>query len=476
MREACRAPHETSRLSGVITSRLSSHEVAIEWPLLTNDEGAVLVQWHSWMPAYRIPSSARRQSLELLQNYEDWQAETPTIILDIPGIQAKEHHTDEELRSLTLEALSVAYPSTTHGKSLHWWVSRRSSKKKKRRWIFIKLPDGRSIRKSVATGQQSTNYRAEAYALLAAAQILNQEERLPTQCFWLTAGPSCRVFNYQEGTRSSATSDRSCPCLRIKHLWPFSGPLLTVVLEAMRKQIGCQNGKQVGAICTPRVQQRSKDHPKKTSIRSGDNTKTSGQKRTASISWTEQPKSHSLVWELDTVNSSPTSTDWKFPVQTNVHAAQVLKPPTTSCSPSTLWDARYGPVWWMPTGSFGDRWRHCSRLWTSPYSPDWKSSMAGNTEEKTKKNARLCWSWSVHVDNCFADDRGSLPASIEDLCAVLCLHLPTASRVVVGLLNPLACTRARSQQPPLCPCRTTEKTLASNDKENVRLAPLCSPL
>ena len=49
----------------------------------------------------------------MLQNYEDRQAETPTIILDIPGIQTKEHHLDEELRSLTLEALSVAYPSTT---------------------------------------------------------------------------------------------------------------------------------------------------------------------------------------------------------------------------------------------------------------------------------------------------------------------------------------------------------------------------
>ena len=41
----------------------------------------------------------------MLQNYEDWQAESPTIILDIPGIQAKEHYTDEDLRSLTLEAI-----------------------------------------------------------------------------------------------------------------------------------------------------------------------------------------------------------------------------------------------------------------------------------------------------------------------------------------------------------------------------------
>ena len=37
----------------------------------------------------------------------------------------------------------------------------------------------------VATGQQSTNYRAEAYALLAAAQTLNQEERLPTNTMFL---------------------------------------------------------------------------------------------------------------------------------------------------------------------------------------------------------------------------------------------------------------------------------------------------
>ena len=62
---------------------------------------------------HRIPSSARKQPLEMLQNHEDWQAETPTIILDTPGIQAKEHHTYEELSSLTLEAVSVAYPSST---------------------------------------------------------------------------------------------------------------------------------------------------------------------------------------------------------------------------------------------------------------------------------------------------------------------------------------------------------------------------
>ena len=73
------------------------------------------------------------------------------------------------------------------------------------------------------------------------------------------------------------------------------------------------------------------------------------------------------------------------PTQTNVHAARVLKPSTTSCNPappSMTWDARHGPVRWRPTGSFGDRLRHCGRLRTSPYLPDWKSSMAGNAEEE----------------------------------------------------------------------------------------------
>ena len=127
---------------------------------------------------HRIPSSASNQPLEMLQNYEDWQAETPTISLDIPGIQAKDHHTDEELRSLTLEALSVAYLSTTWARA-YTDGSAEEAAKNGGGGVFIKLPDGRSIRKSVATGQQSTNYRAEAYALLTAAQTLNQQERLP---------------------------------------------------------------------------------------------------------------------------------------------------------------------------------------------------------------------------------------------------------------------------------------------------------
>ena len=88
----------------------------------------------------------------MLQNYEDWQAETPTTFLDIPGIQAIEHHTDEELRLLTLEAPSVAYPSNIWARAYTDGWAEEAAKNGKG-GVFIKLPNGRSIKKSVDTGQ-----------------------------------------------------------------------------------------------------------------------------------------------------------------------------------------------------------------------------------------------------------------------------------------------------------------------------------
>ena len=162
--------------------RLPSHPLHFKFEAPTNNRLKRQSPNHlvkALQQKHRIPSSARNQPLEMLQNYKDWQAETPTIILDI-GIQAKDHHTDEELRSLTLEALSVAYLSTTWARA-YTDGSAEEAAKNGGGGVFIKLPDGRSIRKSVATGQQSTNYRAEAYALLTAAQTLNQEEETSYQ-------------------------------------------------------------------------------------------------------------------------------------------------------------------------------------------------------------------------------------------------------------------------------------------------------
>ena len=86
---------------------------------------------------------------------------------------------------MTLEALSVAYPSATLARA-YTDRSAEEAAKNGGGGVFIKLPGGRSIKKSVATGQQSANCRAETYALLTTAQILNQEERLPTNTVFLT--------------------------------------------------------------------------------------------------------------------------------------------------------------------------------------------------------------------------------------------------------------------------------------------------
>ena len=74
----------------------------------------------------------------MLHNYEDWQAETQTITLD-SGIQAKEQHTDEELRSLTLEALIVAYLSITWARA-YTDGSAKAAAKTGEADFFIKLP------------------------------------------------------------------------------------------------------------------------------------------------------------------------------------------------------------------------------------------------------------------------------------------------------------------------------------------------
>ena len=52
--------------------------------------------------------------------------------------------------------------------------------------VLIRYPDGSRVTKSIPTGKFSTNYRAEACALLHAAQTLNAREELPLHTVILT--------------------------------------------------------------------------------------------------------------------------------------------------------------------------------------------------------------------------------------------------------------------------------------------------
>ena len=133
---------------------------------------------------HRIPSSVRNQPLVLLHNFEDWQAETATIILDIPGIQAKEHHTDEELRSLTLGSLRVP----THlapGQELTQMGQQKRQQKMAEVEFSSSFPMADPPGSLWPQGSSQPTTELKPMLLLTAAQTLNQEERLPTNTVFL---------------------------------------------------------------------------------------------------------------------------------------------------------------------------------------------------------------------------------------------------------------------------------------------------
>jgi len=53
------------------------------------------------------PLPASDQPLEFLRDHDDWQHDTPATIFDIQGIKHKECHTEDQLKTLTLETLNT---------------------------------------------------------------------------------------------------------------------------------------------------------------------------------------------------------------------------------------------------------------------------------------------------------------------------------------------------------------------------------
>nr|KAG5709635.1 hypothetical protein BaRGS_001685 [Batillaria attramentaria] len=146
----------------------------------------------------------------------------------LTGIGAKEEHTGAELKSLTLEMLHTRYPNTTW---THVYTdgSAENAVRNGGGGVFIRLPDGTHVSKSVATGHYSTNFRAEATALLTAAKTLNQMENLPDHTAILT---DCRALLQSLQTRERESSfyrpsDRNCSPSAPRPLLPCSGFPLT---------------------------------------------------------------------------------------------------------------------------------------------------------------------------------------------------------------------------------------------------------
>ena len=168
----------------------------------------------------------------------------------------------------------------------------------------------------------------------------------------------------------------------------------------MTKQTSYQKWEASWSICTPHVPQWSKDHPKK-QLQNGVATvprhwdRTGHQlDRAAQVTIFRLRTGH---YQLSHLHRLKISHSDECPCGTGPQT-----PNHTFCSPtppSTLWDARHGPVQWIPTGSFGERLRHCGRLWTSPYSPDWRSSMAGNANKIDLMHANINVSFTQVVNH-----------------------------------------------------------------------------
>ncbi|XP_076439160.1 uncharacterized protein LOC143278033 [Babylonia areolata] len=102
-----------------------------------------------------------------------------------PFVESKECHIAAELKSLTLEALSTRHPPDTWARA-YTDGSAEEAVKNGGSGVYVTFPDGKTISKSVAIGTLSTNFRAEACALLLSAQTFSQEDTLPTNTVFLT--------------------------------------------------------------------------------------------------------------------------------------------------------------------------------------------------------------------------------------------------------------------------------------------------
>ncbi|KAK7115386.1 hypothetical protein V1264_001263 [Littorina saxatilis] len=204
------------------------------------------------------------QPLEMLQDYEEWSLDVPPIILDVPGIGAKQEQPEAVLKSLTLETLDRDYPTTT-------WTqvftdgSAEHAVRNGGGGVYIKFPDGSSLRKSVATGLVSTNYRAEAHALHLAAQTLNQEEALPGQTVFLT---DCRSL-----LQSLQTREREQILQDIKQELHYLSSKTTVVLQWIPSHCGISGNEEADRLSKEGSKLEQSVHPssygeKKTLLRS----------------------------------------------------------------------------------------------------------------------------------------------------------------------------------------------------------------
>ena len=148
--------------------------------------------------------------LEIPQDHQDWQVETLTISLNIQGVRAKECQTEEEPKTLILEALSFTNLSATRARA----YTDRSAEDAVRNGgrVFVKLPNGSTISKSDTLGLQSKLKKLKPMLSLQPRPQISTTDFWPIQFFWLPVHQA--ASSHQDRSKSSLTSNRSFPSNR----------------------------------------------------------------------------------------------------------------------------------------------------------------------------------------------------------------------------------------------------------------------
>ena len=119
---------------------------------------------------------------------------------------SKEEHTEDSLKALALETLDQHYPAESWA-HIYTDGSAEDAVRNGGGGIYMKFPHGTRTSKVVPTGKLSSNFRAEACALLEATTILNSSESLPANAVILTDCKS--VLQSVQGSRDQSELMRS---------------------------------------------------------------------------------------------------------------------------------------------------------------------------------------------------------------------------------------------------------------------------
>ena len=130
-----------------------------------------------------LPTEER--DIEVLQDYEEWKKKEIDIKISIPGIESKADHSETEIRNLTLDYLHTNYPSETYT-YVYTDGSAEEAIRNGGGGVHVKYANGQTENHSFSTGKNSTNYRAEASAILFAAKTLNHSEHISDSTVILT--------------------------------------------------------------------------------------------------------------------------------------------------------------------------------------------------------------------------------------------------------------------------------------------------